>query len=67
MERYTAMALDAVVMKSKTLICDIVSQVMDIDLEMRLSRFVTTYRAGAFDDVTASGGLLGGAPVHITE
>jgi hypothetical protein len=53
-ERYEVMARDSVVMQAKTLICDIINQIMDIDMEMRLSVYVTQYNRGDFDESPSS-------------
>ncbi len=37
-------------MRIKTLICDIADQIMDIELEMRISNYVRLYQRGDFDD-----------------
>jgi hypothetical protein len=44
------MAKDAVIMRSKQTICDILGLVMDIDTEMRLNRFVVAYQRGQFNE-----------------
>jgi hypothetical protein len=46
--RYEAMGGDSVVMSSKLVICDIVEMLMDICMEVRLTRFVKLYQSGVF-------------------
>jgi hypothetical protein len=47
-ERYTVMARDPIIMKSKQTICEVMGLVMDIEMEMRLSRFVSAFQRGDF-------------------
>jgi hypothetical protein len=42
------MSKDPVVMRSKQIICDILGLVLDMDMEMRLSRMVAAFNRGDF-------------------
>lgn len=47
-ERYSLMGKNAIVMKSKQIVCDILGLVLDMEMEMRLSRFVAAFNRGEF-------------------
>ncbi len=55
-------------MKAKQIICDIMGLVMDIEMEMRLSRFVTAFQRGDFKEmeslVPAGASTAADAPVR---
>ncbi len=42
------MGKNAIVMKSKQIVCDILGLVLDMEMEMRLSRFVAAFNRGEF-------------------
>jgi hypothetical protein len=48
------MGKNSIVMKSKQIVCDILGLVLDMEMEMRLSRFVAAFNRGEFQ-ATASG------------
>lgn len=50
-------------MKSKQIICDILGLVLDMEMEMRLSRFVAAFNRGDFRAAEEVVGGLGDGPV----